>query len=459
MATGSVSAQRFLARPRQTLAVRTDPALDAWPHTTRVLPWCLAGVLVMLWMVPFSNIAAPIALPVDATLDWPLVAAVVALWLATLGLAPSSWRPSLRISRVHVGIGCLFVAAVASVALNAEVLANLRELSVATKTVLELALYALLFVVVASVVRPSEVPGFVTLLLALATICALATIFEYRFESNPFYDWTSSIFGTSVLVPDDLHLIDYSGRKTVYGPMGHPLELALTLGLALPFALVRLLDASERAARIGYGLLAGAILAGIFSTERKTGMIGAGVAIVVLVAYRRPPLRQLVAMGIGLLLMLHLLAPGAAGSLKQQFQPDRVTATNSTQHRENDYTAVLPDILTHPALGRGFGSYDSLKYRVIDNEYLSLLIAVGAVGTAAYLLMMFLGGAAAHRVARRRDDPLAPMAQAAVGAIASFAVASVLFDVLAFAHVSYVFFFVLGLVAVLSRPRAPAGVA
>ena len=127
MATGSVSAQRFLARPRQTLAVRTDPALDAWPHTTRVLPWCLAGVLVMLWMVPFSNVAAPIALPVDATLDWPLVAGVVALWLATLGLAPSSWRPSLRISRVHVGIGCLFVAAVASVALNAEVLANLRR--------------------------------------------------------------------------------------------------------------------------------------------------------------------------------------------------------------------------------------------------------------------------------------------------------------------------------------------
>ena len=210
---------------------------------------------------------------------------MVALWLATLGLAPSSWRPSLRISRVHVGIGCLFVAAVASVALNAEVLANLRELSVATKTVLELALYALLFVVVASVVRPSEVPGFVTLLLALATICALATIFEYRFESNPFYDWTSSIFGTSVLVPDDLHLIDYSGRKTVYGPMGHPLELALTLGLALPFALV---PAARRAASVQqgsrYGLLAGAILAGVFSTERKTGMIGAGVAIVVLVA-------------------------------------------------------------------------------------------------------------------------------------------------------------------------------
>ena len=112
-----------------------------------------------------------------------------------------------------------------------------------------------------------------------------------------------------MLVPDDLHLIDYSGRKTVYGPMGHPLELALTLGLALPFALVRLLNARERAAKIGYGLLAGAILAGIFSTERKTGMIGAGVAIVVLVAYRRPPLRQLVPMGIGLLLMLHLLAP------------------------------------------------------------------------------------------------------------------------------------------------------
>ncbi len=451
-----------LPAPIAKLAVRAlpiDPATDVWPHTTRFLPWCLAGLLVLIWLVPFSNIEPPLSLPIDATIDWPILAAVIGLWAATVGLAAKTWRPSLRLTGLHVAVGALFVVVVASVALNAEVLANLGELSIATKKTLELSLYAFLFVLVASIVRPREVPHFVSLLLGLALVTALATTFEYRFESNPFYDWTQSFLGNLVRVPDDLHTIDYSGRKTVYGSMGHPLELALTLGLAFPFAMVRLLDARERAAKVGYMLLSAALLAGIFSTERKTGLIGGGVAMLVIIAYRRIPLRQLVPMAIGLFVLLHFMAPGAAGSLKQQFQPDRVTAVNSTKHRENDYAAVMPDILTHPALGRGFGSYDSLKYRVIDNQYLSLMISVGTIGLFAYLMMMIVGGGMAHKVARRGDPTTAPIAQAAVAAIASFAVASILFDVLAFAHVSYAFFFLLGLVAVLSRPEQPADAA
>lgn len=442
------------ASKRRVRALEIDPATDVWPHTSRFLPWCLAGLLVLIWLVPFSNIEPPLSLPIDATVDWPIMAAVIGIWMATVGLAARTWGPSLRLTGVHAAVAALFVGIVASLALNAETLANLSELSVATKKTLEFSLYAFLFVLVASIVRPQEVRNFVTLMLGLALVTALATVFEYRFESNPFYDWTQSFLGNLVRVPDDLHTIDYSGRKTVYGSMGHPLELALTLGLAFPFAMVRLLDARERAAKVGYMLLSAALLAGIFSTERKTGLIGAGVAMLVIIAYRRLPLRQLVPMAIGLFVLLHFMAPGAAGSLKQQFQPDRVTAVNSTKHRENDYAAVMPDVLTHPALGRGFGSYDSLKYRVIDNQYLSLLISIGTIGLGLYLLMLVVGGATAHGVARRGDPATVPIAQAAVAGVASFAVASFLFDVLAFAHVSYAFFFLLGLIAVLRRtPR------
>ena len=52
-----------------------------WPHTTRLLPWALVGFLAMLWFIPFDSIYLPLGLPVDATLDRPLLVLLVGLWL------------------------------------------------------------------------------------------------------------------------------------------------------------------------------------------------------------------------------------------------------------------------------------------------------------------------------------------------------------------------------------------
>ena len=434
-----------------------DPAVDAWPHTARVLPWCVAGLLTMLWLIPFSNIEPPLGLPIDATMDWPLLGAITCLWLAAMAVARSEWRPTFWGTGLHLAVCLFFSLAVASVALNAEVLANLGELSPATKHLLVLGLCVVLFLLVASVVRPEEVPRLVTFMLGLAAITALAAVYEYRFESNPFYDWGSTVLGNMIRVPDDLHSIDYSGRKTVYGSMGHPLELALCMGVGLAFALVRLFEAPDRRAKLRYMALSGLLVAGIFSTERKTGLLGAGAGALVLIAYRPRSVRQLLPVALGIFLILHLLAPGAAGSLKQQLQPDRLTGVNSTTQRQSDYAAVKPDLINKPALGRGFGSYDALKYRVIDNEYLSLLVSVGILGTAAYVLMLLAGARSAHRLARGNDPIKSPVARGAIASLASFAVASALFDVLAFPHVAYLLFFVLGLVVAINRPQpAPA---
>ena len=38
---------------------------DVWPHTTRALPWALAGFLTMVWLVPFDSISLPVSLPLD----------------------------------------------------------------------------------------------------------------------------------------------------------------------------------------------------------------------------------------------------------------------------------------------------------------------------------------------------------------------------------------------------------
>ena len=150
----------------------------------------------------------------------------------------------MRITALHLTIAILFACAVGSVALNSDVLANLGELGLAAKKLLLLASYAVFFVIVASAIRPAEIRRFVRFTLGLAALVSLAAIVEYRTEFNPFYDLASSF--PYLALPSDLHEIDPTGRTTVYGPMDHPLELGLMLGMVLPFALVPLLEAKNR---------------------------------------------------------------------------------------------------------------------------------------------------------------------------------------------------------------------
>jgi O-antigen ligase len=430
-----------------------DPAIDAWPNTTRALPWTLAAFLVMLLLVPFHAIALPIALPLDATLDRFMLGGIAGLWMAVLLIVGGPSRPRVRLTGMHAAVGGFFCVAIASLLVNNAVLINLGELQVSVKQVALLASYGMFFCLVASIIRPAEVPRFISLMLGLAAVLAIMTNLEYRLEINPFYDWTSLLLGPLVDVPLDLHTIDYSGRTTVYASMEHPLELALVLNLAVPFALVSVLEATERKKRMARLALTGLLFAGIFATQRKTGLIASAAGVIVLLAYRPRALRQMLPILIGLIVILHVLAPGAIGNLRQQLEPDRLTGTSSTQQRSNDYDAVAPDIRTHPALGRGYGSYDHLKYRILDNQYLGLLVTVGIVGTASYILLLISGMVSAHR-ARRRSRAVPPhMMAAASGAIASFMVGSALFDVLSFAHVTYMLMFVLGLIVAAQQPE------
>jgi hypothetical protein len=446
-------ARDLRAAPAVAAARSADAATDVWPHTSRALPWSLAAFLVMLMLVPFHAIALPIALPLDATLDRFMLVGIASLWLATLLIVGGPSSPRVRLTGMHAAVGGFFCIAILSLVVNNSVLINLGELQVSVKQVALLASYGLFFCLVSSIVRPAEVPRFISLMVGIAAILSITTILEYRLEINPFYDWISAALGPLMIVPPDLHTIDYSGRTTVYGSMEHPLELALVLNLAVPFALVSVLEATERSARMKRLALTGLLFAGIFATQRKTGLLASGASVIVLLAYRPRALRQMFPILIGLIIILHFLAPGAIGNLRQQLQPDRLTGTNSTQQRSNDYDAVAPDIRTHPALGRGYGSYDHLKYRILDNQYLGLLVTVGFVGTGLYVLMLIAGMLYAHR-ARRRARAVPPhLMEAASGAIVSFLVGSALFDVLSFAHVTYMLMFVLGLIVAAQHPE------
>jgi len=432
MSAAPVAAPTLRPRHARDEAARIERAChDVWPHTPRLLPWALAAFLVMLWVVPFNAISFGVPLPLDR---WPL-ALVVGLWVLAL-IVGGVLRPEIRLGRVHAALALFFVVAVGTLWLNIGLLTNLDELHLAVKKLTALIAYGLFFVVAASIVRPTEVRHFVNLTIGLAAFTALATVIEYRSDYNVFYDLGMHLF-PGMAVPPDLHGVDYVGRETTYGPTDTPLELSTQLAMAAPFAVVMTLEAIDKRQRAWYGLALGVILAGIFATERKTGIITGAVGAIVLLTYRPLYFRRVLKLGVLLVVMLHFLAPGAIGSIRVQLTPDHLFGTLSNKDRASDYGAVSPDILKRPVFGRGYASYEPYKYRILDNEWLGLVIQTGFIGAAAFAALLLTALATAHGTIRARAPGISGIALGCSCAIAGFAASAALFDSLAFPHVMY----------------------
>jgi hypothetical protein len=426
----------------------------AWPYTTRALPWTLALFLVMVWLVPFDAIELPIPMPLDARLDRPLLLLLLGMWALAGAVSSSTLRPRVVITRIHFAVATFVIVAIVGAVLNVGVLINLDEFQLVFKKLALLISFALFFVVVASSVRPAEVPRLVSFSLGLACIAALGTIIELRTKQDFFFTFAKHIPGATVIVPEDLDQPDSIGRQAVYASTGHPLEIATLLGMMLPFAVVRFTGAKTWGPRIRYALVAGLILGGAIATFRKTSIVAPTAGLLVLFAYRpRLMFRRMLPLAVVLFAMIHVLAPGAAGSVLSSLSIGKTSQTNTTVDRASDYDATWPDISQHLIFGRGYGSYDPHKYRILDNEYLGLAIMTGFLGLAAWLLVPLAAMTLAHPVIRGRDPAAATLALALTASVAVLTMALALFDGLGFPHVPYLFFFFCGLIAVLARDQ------
>src|SRR4051794_16063857 len=270
----------WTARPPVDLIDEERPGSDDWPHTRRVMPWLLAGFVVMLFTLPFDAISLPINLPLDSKLDRVYIIPIALLWLCSVAVVTGPARPRIRLTRVHVAALAFFAVCCLSLALNREALINLGELQLGLKKLVLLATYLLFFVIAASTIRPREVPRYVTLMIVLAVIAAVGGILEYRLKINPFYQWTAKVL--PVAIPSDMFTRDSIGRISVYGPAGQPLELATMLGMMLPFALLRAIETPEKRRRMLYMLASGLMVAGAMATVRKTSFIAPTVGVLVL---------------------------------------------------------------------------------------------------------------------------------------------------------------------------------
>jgi O-antigen ligase len=426
-----------------------------WPHTTRLMPWCLAGFMVMLFLVPFDSIDLPIGLPLEAKLDRPFLLVIIALWVLSMVMTGGSNR--LRMTAIHYAFFGFVLIAILSLIHNAETTVRLGELELGVRKLALLLSYLALFVVVASSVRPSEVRPLMNLMAGLAVLTAIGVIWEYRAEYNFFFEGLGQVI--PINLPPELHSSDSIGRRSVIGPTIHPLAPAMMMACALPYALICLYESRERRRKIVWGLAATIMIAAALATQRKTSIVAPVVATSVLIAYRPRMLRMLVPGLIAFVVLVHVFTPGALGGVTSQLLPQNFFGFGSTVDRQSDYAAVEPDVINRPLLGRGYETYDQKKYRILDNQYLTTIIGTGVVGILAYLSIFATIFLLAHRLARAGDPDRAGPAIAIAAAAAAMVIGGALLDILALPQLPYLICFFAGFIAVLSRelvvvPRA-----
>jgi hypothetical protein len=423
---------------------------DAWPRTTRVLPWMLAGFIAMLWLAPFDSLQLDVPAPIDLKLDRIVLPVIVTTWVLSL-VAGGAGAPRLRATWIHAAVGGFVALAFLSVILDATSLNRSLELETSLKKLPLLLSYLTVFLMMSSVVRREEVAAFVKYTLVLAVLCALGMIWEDQHLRNVFFDWSQSALPNAFEIATTSSGWDTEGRRLVHGPAAHPLVAAAMLSLALPIAVLGLMHARQLGGRILYGLAAGALLVGVLSTQRKTGLVAPVAGVLTVAFFRRRELLRLTPVAVIVLIALVAVAPGTVAPVVDQFKPDRLTGANTVSDRASDYEAIRPDFGTHLALGRGYGSYQPVGHRILDSELLVRIVEMGALGVAALLFLGLSVVMCARRTIHSRDPATAPAALAGAAAAIIFLVVAVLFDSLAYPQVPYIFMYFAALVAVIAE--------
>jgi hypothetical protein len=420
-----------------------------WPRTTRVLPWMLASFMAILWLVPFDSIQLNVSSPVDLKLDRLVLPIIAVTWMLCLAIGGRG-APRFRLTWIHGAVGAFVAIACLSVILDAGTLNRALEFDIAFKKLPLLIAYLSLFVMMASVVRREEVGPLLKYTLLLAVICGVGILWESRSLYNVFFEWSDKLLPG----PFEVATTDSGwggGRRATHGPGGHGLVAVSMMSMALPIAVLGVIQAERLRGRVVYGLAACVLIAASLATQRKTGVLAPVAGVLALAYFRRRELLRLAPVALVLLAALMVVSPAILVPVLDQFKPDRLE-TNTVLDRASDYDAIRPDVWSHFAFGRGYGSYQPLGHQILDSEVLVRLVETGVVGLVAFIMLGVSVVASARAMISSRHPIWAPSALAGAAAAVVFLVLATLFDTLAYPQVPYIFLCFAALVASLVRP-------
>lgn len=240
-----------------------------------------------------------------------------------------------------------------------------------------------------------------------------------------------------------------NGLLRMSGTATSPIEFGALLTILLPLSLHHAFYGTTRSAVLRWGPTA-AIAGALVLSLSRSAYIGLAIALAVLVlgwpARRR---WQLLGLAVGGFAVLAVASPRLLRAVRSMF----ATAQDdpSIASRTNSYDVVWEFFLRSPWLGRGPGTFLP-KYRILDNNYLGLLINVGLVGLLAFVGLLVT--AMLVLVLRRRHwqaDSSRDLALSLVAAVLAGGVSLAFFDGFAFPMTMGTLFLTLGLAGALVR--------
>ncbi|MEI5672943.1 MULTISPECIES: O-antigen ligase family protein [unclassified Nocardioides] len=251
-------------------------------------------------------------------------------------------------------------------------------------------------------------------------------------------------------------VLSRSALNRVSGTAVHPIEFGVVLACLFPLALHHSIHRwGHRGASLPVVLV---FVGSTLSVSRSAVLVLAVTLVVLLLGWpARWRLRALMLAPFAVV-GLRLAIPGLVGTIVSLFK--NVGNDPSVSGRTDDYGVVFSLYGEHPWLGRGLFTFVPRHYRILDDQYLMILVELGAVGLAAVLLLIVTGFANGRRARRRaRTARSRHLGLVLSASILGGAVGMVTFDAWGFPMAAGLSFLLVGLagaaaqLAVEQRPR------
>lgn len=227
------------------------------------------------------------------------------------------------------------------------------------------------------------------------------------------------------------------------GTATHPIEFGIILTMLLPFALHAAFHGRHRNQLTRWLPLLLLATATALTLSRSAYVCAAVAILVLLIGWPAQRRRVFLIGALGLGLAMFAAVPRLFGTINSLFR--NVGEDPSISSRTDSYSFALEFILRDPLFGRGVGTFLT-KYRIFDNEYLGMLVAIGIVGTAAFLVLAGTGFVVGFKTALSDLDPeTKDLGLSIAASLAAGAVSLATFDGFAFPMTMGTFFLVLGL--------------
>jgi O-antigen ligase len=242
-------------------------------------------------------------------------------------------------------------------------------------------------------------------------------------------------------------IFDRGGFNRVSGTSTSPIEFGVVLAMLLPLALhFAFMDTHRK--RIWRWLPVAAISFAIPIAISRSALLGVAVALLILLPTWPKTRRRIAYLVIlAMVALVYVAIPGMLGTLTKLFTD--ISSDTSAESRTGSYTLVWDFFTKAPFFGRGISTFLP-EYRILDNQYLLVLIELGLVGFIALIAYLITAISSAIVSRQHTADPrVRSLAPALIAAVVAGALSFATFDAFSFPQVSDLLFLCIGFIGAL----------